>query len=147
MNQNDVYNLRRFIDAQKRDYKNALEEIKRGRKESHWIWYIFPQLKNLGYSDISKYYGIGTIEEARAYLDNDLLRKNLIEISEAIYDLDDDILNIMGYPDNLKLNSSMTLFKYVDSNIEIFSKVIDKFYDGKEDEKTLILIKGEKKDE
>ena len=147
MNQNDVYNLRRFIDAQKRDYKNALEEIKRGRKESHWIWYIFPQLKNLGYSDISKYYGIGTIEEARAYLDNDLLRKNLIEISEAIYDLDDDILNIMGYPDNLKLNSSMTLFKYADSNIEIFSKVIDKFYDGEEDEKTLILIKGVKNDE
>ena len=111
----DEYNLERFIKAQEIYYETALDEIRGGRKESHWMWYIFPQLS----------------------IENPILRGNLIEISEAIYGLDDDIYRILGYPDNLKLKSCMTLFDFVEPDIDIFKKVIDKFYDGEKDQVTL----------
>ena len=132
--------LDRFLKAQENSYKIALDEIKKGYKASHWMWYIFPQFMGLGMSDIAKYYEIKSIKEAKEYLENDTLRNRLIEISEALLSLDDDITNIMGYPDNLKLKSSMTLFDYA-SSIDTFSKVLDKFYDGKKDDKTLSLIR------
>ncbi len=138
-------NLNRFIEAQERDYEIALLEIKSGYKRSHWMWYIFPQLSSLGYSDISKYYGIKDIEEAKAYLNNDYLRNNLINISNELYILNDSIENILGYPDYLKLNSCMTLFNYVDPSISIFTDIINKFYDGKKDEKTLNILDNDKK--
>ncbi len=140
----DKFNLNRFIEAQERDYEIALLEIKSGYKRSHWMWYIFPQLSSLGYSDISKYYGIKDIEEAKAYLNNDYLKNNLINISSELYKLNDNIENILGYPDYLKLNSCMTLFNYVDPSISIFTDIINKFYDGKKDEKTLELLKNGK---
>ena len=132
--------LDRFIKAQERDYEIALEEIKRGKKRSHWIWYIFPQLKDLGFSSNAKYYGIKDYEEAKAYLNNDLLRNRLIEISTEVYKLSGDIFDILGSPDDKKLQSCMTLFNYVDPSINIFQKVLDKFYNGEKDSKTLDLL-------
>ena len=103
-------NLERFVKAQAGVYETALEEMRRGRKESHWIWYIFPQLKGLGFSETAQYYGIDGMAEAKAYLNHETLRKRLIEISEALLALPtDDALAVMGSPDNLKLCSSMTL--------------------------------------
>ena len=121
-------NLDRFIKAHEKAYEIALEEIKRGRKQSHWMWYIFPQLKGLGFSATSEFYGIDGIEEAILYLNNDYLKNHLIEISNELYKLNDDITYILGYPDDLKLKSSMTLFNYADSSIDIFKLIIDKFY-------------------
>ncbi len=135
------YNLERFRKAQSHEYETALEEIKNGRKESHWIWYIFPQLKELGYSSTAKYYGLDGRGEAEAYLKDDVLRTRLIEISEALLSLDSsDPLEVMGYPDNLKLRSSMTLFALVSPETGVFSRVLDKFYHGEKDEKTVSLL-------
>ncbi len=140
-------NLERFIKAHEHDYERALEEIKNGHKESHWMWYIFPQIRGLGGSEMSYYYGIANLEEARSYLENDLLRNHLIEITEALLKIDsDNILDILEYPDNLKLRSCMTLFSYIAPDILVFKKVIDKYY-GECDKNTLSLIKmmkGEK---
>ena len=135
-----MYNLKRFIDAQERDYETALKEIKSGRKRSHWIWYIFPQLKGLGSSMTANYYGIENEEEARLYIENEYLRNHLLEITKCLYELNEnDISFVMGYPDDLKLKSSMTLFDYV-SDYDIFYKVLEKYYKGQRDEYTLRLI-------
>lgn len=137
-----AYDLSRFLKAQERDYDTALKEIKAGHKSSHWIWYIFPQLGALGHSPTAKFYGIADLDEARAYLENNLLRSRLFEISQALLDLPNhDIEGIMGYPDNLKLCSSMTLFQLAEPTCDIFQKVLDKFFDGKPDEKTIALCK------
>lgn len=142
---NNEYNLDRFINAQERDYQVALQEIKNGYKRSHWMWYIFPQLVDLGYSTTAKFYGIKNKDEAIAYLKNEYLKNNLIEISKVLYELDDNISNIFGYPDDLKLKSCMTLFSYADPSIDIFNKIIDKFYNGEQDSKTLELLNNDRK--
>lgn len=139
---NEYINLERFITAQERDYDIALKEIQNGYKRSHWMWYIFPQLADLGYSATAKFYGIKNIEEADAYLKNEYLKTNLIEISNALYQINDNISNILGYPDDLKLKSCMTLFNYVDPTIEIFSKIIDKFYNGEKDLNTIKILEN-----
>lgn len=139
------YNLERFIDAQERDFNVSLLEIKNGYKRSHWMWYIFPQLADLGYSTTAKFYGIKNKDEAIAYLKNEYLKNNLIEISKVLYELDDNISNILGYPDDLKLKSCMTLFNYADPSIDIFNKIIDKFYNGEQDSKTLELLNNDRK--
>ena len=134
------FDLDRFIKAQKRDYNTAFFEIREGRKQTHWIWYIFPQIKGLGQSEIAKYYSIQSIDEAKAYLDNEYLYNNLIDICNELLKLrSNNILDIMGYPDNLKLCSSMTLFYLTTSKETVFKKVLDKFYDGKLDESTIRL--------
>ncbi|MBR1741696.1 MAG: DUF1810 domain-containing protein [Lachnospiraceae bacterium] len=133
--------LDRFLKAQMRDYNVALSEIKSGHKRSHWIWYIFPQVKGLGFSSTSEYYGIDGLDEAKKYMQNDTLKNRLIEISEALLGLDSsDASDVMGYPDDLKLRSSMTLFAEAAPEIEVFQKVLDKFFDGKKDEMTLKII-------
>lgn len=142
---NNEYNLDRFINAQERDYQVALQEIKNGYKRSHWMWYIFPQLVDLGYSTTAKFYGIKNKDEAITYLKNEYLKNNLIEISKVLYELDDNISNILGYPDDLKLKSCMTLFSYADPSIDIFNKIIDKFYNGEQDSKTLELLNNDRK--
>ena len=135
------YNLERFREAQKDDYETALEEIRSGMKLTHWIWYIFPQLKELSYSSTARYYGIDGRGEAEAYLKDDVLRGRLIEISEALLSLDSsDPEEVMGYPDNLKLRSCMTLFEYIAPGIDVFGKVLEKFYSGEKDEKTIELL-------
>lgn len=137
-----MFDLERFIKAQQSycGYDTAFTEIKRGRKLSHWIWYIFPQLKGLGSSYSSIFYGIASLDEAKAYLQNDILRERLIEISNALLKHDKDIVDIVGDIDALKIRSSMTLFHCADSSIDVFQKVLDKFYDGRKDMRTLNLL-------
>lgn len=136
-----MYNLNKFIEAQEESYEGALKEIKKGKKLGHWIWYIFPQLKGLGFSNISYYYGLEGIEEAKEYLDNEYLRNHLLEITKALLDLDtNNPLQVLGFPDNLKVNSCMTLFYYTEPSITLFKDVIDKFYDGKMDENTINIL-------
>jgi len=138
----DKYNLERFIEQQKRDYPIALEEIQNGRKESHWMWWIFPQLKGLGYSYTSMEYGIADLEEAKAYLQNPYLRDNLITICNALLELEsNDAELVMGYPDDLKLCSSMTLFDCAKPDEPVFGQVLDKFFGGKRDERTIQMLK------
>ena len=135
------YDLNRFITAQKESYAVALKEIKAGFKRSHWMWYIFPQIAGLGHSWMAKQYEIVNLDEAKAYMENDYLRNNLIEISQALLDCgNDDIGDIMGFPDNLKLCSCMTLFELAAPEEKVFGEVIDKFFDGQRDKRTLELV-------
>ena len=132
--------LDRFIKAQETDYAIALAEIRNGRKRSHWMWYTFPQYKGLGFSSTSQYYAIQNKKEAEEYLAHPVLGKRLLEISEVLSELEsDDTSKVMGYPDDMKLRSSMTLFYLVSDN-EVFKKVLDKFFDGKIDTKTEKLL-------
>ncbi len=136
-----AYDLERFKKAQAEDYETALKEIKRGRKESHWIWYIFPQLKELGFSSTAKYYGIDGIGEAKAYMADAELRRNLLEITDALLrQPETDIHRVMGYPDDLKLRSSMTLFEAAAPDQAVFGEVLERFYSGKRDDATLNLL-------
>ena len=142
MNTSDLFNLNRFLDAQERDYVDALEEIKQGYKQSHWIWFIFPQMRGLGRSSMAEYYGISSIEEARAYLDHPTLRARLIEISTAFlqHKGKSTAYEILGTIDAIKVRSSMTLFDQVMPNA-IFAEVLDAFYNGERDEMTLELLR------
>jgi uncharacterized protein (DUF1810 family) len=135
------YNLERFVDAQQSDYAIALSEIKSGRKQSHWMWYIFPQVLGLGYTSTSITYGISNLDEAAAYLNHQILGKRLIEISNALLALEtDDAHKVFGSPDNMKLRSSMTLFSLVPGADKVFGEVLDKFFKGRKDERTLHLL-------
>ena len=137
MNIEKDYNLDRFIDAHNDDYTRALNEVKSGRKLTHWMWYIFPQIAGLGMSETTQYYEIKSLDEARAYLNNELLKSHLIEISNALLELyTNDPVEVFGDVDALKLKSSMTLFSYV-SDDEIFNKVIDKYFNGSKDLTTI----------
>ena len=146
------HDLTRFKKAQERDYETALAEIRAGEKQSHWMWYIFPQLEGLGFSEISQYYGIKGIEEAPEYLADDLLRSHLVEISEGLIALESNNATlVMGYPDDLKLKSSMTLFLLAaerDSKYEkearVFKAVLDKYFGGEMDGQTVEMTQKEK---
>ena len=134
-------NLQRFLDAQKTDYAQALAEIKNGRKRSHWMWYIFPQIQGLGFSSISQHYAIKNRQEAQEYLAHPVLGSRLVEISQALLGLaSSNATSIMGNPDDLKLRSSMTLFGAVPGASPVFQQVLDKFFGGAEDNKTLQLL-------
>ena len=140
-----IEQLDRFIKAQENTYLVALKEIKNGRKQSHWMWYIFPQIKGLGMSETSRYYGIDGEEEAKAYLDNEILGSRLREITSELLKLNiDNPVDIFGTIDTMKLKSSMTLFDYV-SDDKIFSQVLNKYYNGEIDEKTILLCEKRKK--
>lgn len=133
--------LSRFVSAHKHNYDTALSEIKNGRKRSHWMWYIFPQIEGLGYSDMAQFYAIHDMEEAKAFLAHPYLGQNLIEISEALLALDEcDPYRVMGYPDDLKLRSSMTLFAAAADEESVFGKVLDKYYNGEPDKTTLRIL-------
>ena len=135
----DNYNLLRFMEVQDKVYPYALKELKEGRKRSHWMWYIFPQLSGLGHSRMSSYYGISGIDEAKAYLENTILNQRLREVCEAILGLDtDDATEVFRGIDSLKLKSSMTLFDLASPD-DIFARVLDKFFEGKRSEKTLTM--------
>lgn len=132
--------LERFVKAQEGSYEIALNEIKHGRKRSHWMWYIFPQIKGLGYSSTAQYYAIQDKQEAENYLKHPILSKRLIEISEELLKLDsNNASEVFGYPDDMKLKSSMTLFHCVSGN-KLFQKVLEKFFDGVLDEKTVVIL-------
>ena len=131
------YDLERFIEAQNMVYDIALQEIKNGHKRGHWIWFVFPQIKGLGHSYNSEYYGISGTTEAKAYLNHPLLGARLREISQALLDCGNPSADdILGFPDVLKVRSCMTLFDMVSPN-DIFKQVLDKYYDGKPCDKTI----------
>ena len=138
--------LERFVSAQAHSYDDALREVRAGRKRSHWMWYIFPQLQGLGYSSTSQYYGIRDLEEAKDYLQHPVLGPRLVEISEALLTLDtDDASAVMGYPDNLKLHSCMTLFELAafelaSPEVHVFSRVQEKYFAGHADRRTRELL-------
>jgi uncharacterized protein (DUF1810 family) len=143
---NDIYNLNRFIDAQKNSYATALAEIKNGHKESHWMWYIFPQIAGLGHSSTAQFYAIKDLNEATLYLQHELLGRRLIEISQALLDLNtDNAYGIFGSPDDIKLCSSMTLFTKVENAPSVFKNVLDKYFSGRVDNKTLELLQKQTK--
>ncbi len=135
-----MHDLNRFISAQERSYDAALREIKAGHKATHWMWYIFPQIAGLGFSSTAQYYAISSMQEAKDYYAHPVLGKRFVEISEALLALDtSDAGAVMGYPDDLKLRSSMTLFLAA-SGDAVFQMVLDKFYSGKPDSKTLSIL-------
>ena len=132
--------LERFVQAQEGSYARALQEIKNGRKTSHWMWYIFPQLSGLGHSQTARYYAIRDRAEAEAYLAHPVLGKRLLEISSELLKLESsDATAVMGWPDDLKLKSSMTLFSLV-SREPVFRQVLEKYFRGEEDVYTVQAI-------
>lgn len=138
----DIYSLNRFIEAQENMYDIALEEIKNGEKCSHWMWYIFPQLRGLGYSSMSYTYGVEGIEEAREYLADPILSARLIEISEVLLThKDKSAYDIFGDVDEMKLQSSMTLFALASDEDSIFHQVLDCFYNGEMDSITVEKVR------
>ncbi len=133
--------MQRFIQAQEYDYQTALAEVRVGYKCSHWMWYIFPQLKGLGFSSTAQYYGIYGREEAMAFLTHPVLGARLREITSVLLTLEGkSAVEIFGRTDAMKLRSSMTLF-YAVSEDDLFKKVLDKYYDGKLDGRTLAMLK------
>ena len=135
--------LERFVTAQARDFDTALEEIEHGRKRSHWMWYVFPQIQGLGISSTAQYYSIKDLQEARDFLAHPVLGRNLLEISNALLRLDTNNPSaVMGWPDDLKLCSCMTLFEAADPDEPVFGAVLDKFYHGERDRLTLDRLGG-----
>ena len=140
----DPYNLQRFVDAQNRVYENALAELCAGSKRSHWMWFIFPQLRPLGLSPTAQYYGIASLDEARAYLEHPILGARLRECTEAMLPWTGRPAGqILGPVDAMKLRSSMTLFDQVDSGA-LFAQALDALYGGERDEPTLALLNAER---
>lgn len=132
--------IERFVQAQSEVYSLALNEIKSGRKRSHWMWYIFPQLKGLGHSCNSNFYGISGAEEAKEYLEQPILGQRLTEVSNAILNLaTDNAVDVFGGIDSRKLKSSMTLFDFVSPN-DIFARVLDKYFNGQRDNRTIKIL-------
>jgi uncharacterized protein (DUF1810 family) len=135
--------LERFRKAQRECYDTALREIQNGQKRSHWMWYIFPQIDGLGYSETARYYAIANLDEAKEFLKDEILGKNLIEISETLMNVESNNATfVMGWPDDLKLRSSMTLFALADPDCPVFRKVLDKFFNGEPDQRTIGIIRG-----
>lgn len=141
MSSPDPYDLQRFVAAQAEDYQQALRELEQGRKESHWIWYIFPQIAGLGHSPTAQKYAIKSREEAVAYLGHGLLGARLQKCCETLLNHQDmTIQDIMDFPDDLKLRSSMTLFAMFSPQGSVFHRILDSFYSGQMDEKTLEFL-------
>lgn len=134
----DPFGLRRFVEAQDRVYDTVLAELRAGRKRSHWIWFVFPQLRGLGTSPTAMHYGISSLEEARAYLAHEVLGPRLRECARLVSRIEgasaDDVF---GWPDNLKVRSSMTLFSLTTDDNADFRAVLDRFYDGEADPVTV----------
>ena len=138
----DEFNLNRFIEAQTISYEAAMFELSLGKKTGHWIWYIFPQIDGLGSTDMAKLYSIKSLKEANAYLEHPILGERLIDSCEILLNLDaPSISDVMGLPDDLKLKSSMTLFKYASKPNSIFKKVLIRYFDNELDETSIKLIK------
>jgi len=133
--------LKRFTDAQQNTYAAAFSEIQQGRKKSHWMWFIFPQIAGLGFSETSRYYGIKDLEEAAEFLKHPVLGSRLISISRELLKLKtNDAHQVFGSPDDLKLRSSMTLFSSLENADPVFKMVLEKFFNGKMDAKTVHII-------
>ncbi len=137
----DPYDLNRFLKAQEDDYEQALREIQSGRKLTHWMWYIFPQFDGLAFSSTSKYYSIKSLEEAREYLAHPVLGPRLQACAEAALGVEgQSARDIFGSPDDLKLRSCATLFECVSPPGSVFHRLLEKYYRGERDSKTLTLL-------
>jgi len=137
----DPYDLRRFTKAQRNTYDNAFAELRDGKKQTHWMWYIFPQIDGLGHSATSRRYAIKSIEEARQYLNHPVLGKRLLECVKVILAIEGrSISEIFGDPDDMKLKSSMTLFTCIPNSPSVLFRVLDKYFNGNRDVKTLQLF-------
>lgn len=135
--------LTRFLDAQNQMYLKALDELRAGKKQSHWMWFVFPQLKGLGRSDTSRFYSISDIEEATDYLAHPVLGKHLIETAQALLQIQGKTATeILGSPDDLKLRSSMTLFSSVADAPPVFDQVLHKYFNGLPDTRTLEMLQN-----
>jgi len=138
---NDTFDLSRFTSAQDNIYGSVLTELRNGRKRTHWMWYIFPQVDGLGHSATSKHYAIKSLEEARQYLNHPILGPKLLECAEAVLAVEGrSASEIFGYPDDFKLRSSMTLFAYVAAPGSVFSRILDKYFNGEQDSLTLQIL-------
>jgi uncharacterized protein (DUF1810 family) len=139
--ENDPFDLKRFVDAQAASYEITLSEIYAGRKRSHWMWFVFPQIDGLAASSTSKFYAIKSLEEAHAYLAHPLLAPRLHACAQAVVDIEGrSMRDVFGYPDVMKLQSSATLFASVSPADSVFAQVLDKHYAGARDERTLKLL-------
>jgi uncharacterized protein (DUF1810 family) len=140
----DPYGLSRFLDAQKESYATAVSELRLGKKSTHWIWYVFPQVDGLGFSETTRYYSIKSLAEARAYIDHPILGARLkacVDILTSTQGLGAE--EIFGEVDTLKLRSCMTLFDYATPNESVFSSVLEQYFQGVRDQVTLkILLRG-----
>ena len=138
---NDPSKLNRFIQAQERVYSNVLAELKSGHKTTHWMWFIFPQILGLGHSPTAKLYAIRNLDEASQYLNHSLLGARLLECSETLLGINGrSVTDIFGWPDDLKLKSSMTLFSCVAGSDSVFDEVLNRFFQGEQDTSTLQLL-------
>jgi len=136
------FNLERFVEAQANSYDRALTELRAGRKTSHWIWYVFPQMRGLGFSQASQFYGVSGVDEARAYLGHPLLGPRLRECVEAMLATNDsNAEDVLGCTDAMKFRSSMTLFAEAAPEVPLFSRALARFFAGEPDERTLALLK------
>lgn len=136
--ESDPFDLQRFVDAQAPVYRNVVDELRSGRKRSHWMWYVFPQLRGLGGSPTAVHYGISSLDEARAYLRHDVLGPRLRECARLVDEVQGrSVGEIFGSPDDLKLRSSMTLFALATDDNQDFVALLDKYYDGRQDRLTL----------
>lgn len=137
----DPHELDRFVQAQERDFQRALSELCHGKKRSHWMWYIFPQLAGLGSSSTSQYFSIKGLDEARAYLAHPVLGPRLLECVDALLHVQGrSAAEIFGFPDDLKLKSSATLFAVVAGPGSAFERLLEKYYHGERDDRTLRLL-------
>jgi uncharacterized protein (DUF1810 family) len=137
----DPFDLKRFLQAQEDTYAGALAEIRRGRKQSHWMWFVFPQFEGLGSSTTSRYYAIRSLDEARAYLGHPVLGPRLLACASALVALDArSALDVLGSPDDMKLRSCATLFAAVAPAGSVFEQILDKYFAGARDQNTLRLI-------
>ena len=139
----DPFDLKRFVDAQASVYEQVRRELRAGRKESHWMWFIFPQLRGLGSSPMAEYYGIASLAEARAYMEDPLLGERLIECSRIVTLIEGRSLReIFGSPDDMKFTSSMTLFAHAVTENSIFIEAMQKYCAGQYDPLTLDLLRS-----
>lgn len=137
----DRFDLQRFVDAQADVYDIALAELRAGRKQSHWMWFVFPQIQGLGHSYMSTKYAISGLEEARAYIAHEILGKRLIECTHAVLDSrPTNARAVFGPIDSMKFRSCMTLFELAAPDVEVFSRALDALYDGRRDERTLEIV-------
>ncbi|MFZ0834595.1 MAG: DUF1810 domain-containing protein [Mycobacterium sp.] len=143
----DQYNLQRFVDAQAPVYESVLAELRAGRKRSHWIWFVFPQLRGLGRSPTAERFGVSSLAEARAYLGHAVLGPRLRECTRLVNAIEGSSVDqIFGWPDNLKVRSSMTLFARVTDDNTEFVELLGKFYGGEQDPATAALLAERPKD-
>lgn len=141
MSSDDPFNLRRFIDAQDPVFEDVCDELRRGRKTSHWMWFIFPQIQGLGRSHMAMKFAISSLEEAKAYLRQPVLRDRLSKCTELVNQVQGrSIQQILGYPDDLKFRSSMTLFAKADPSMAVFNDALAKYFGGEYDRATLDLL-------